>query len=666
MATRTKTIKIPVNFNNVADLADNVQTTLGTTTIYIPENSVSNPVTFESVMLFFSWQNTVNNVDLLSFSTNATLSGSTGSSFTVSGSIVDSGEEMSGVIGPIDYTSYFTINFGTVTSKNFTVQVTADVAGGVSRGVYCYVEITYQFDDTAGKLIQTICVPYEFSGSLPTTQTTVVTLRQLTLVGGLLNGNIDRRNSFYSDLDIKYRWIHIKGNSNANNNTTDITLSFSFDEGATTTLPVKEQGGGPDNWVEYQINSSNISEDNSHTFQLWSSVATRFTNIIISEWLTFEFTTSGTTDQVINYIEYPIETTWPVGTGTTEFSRYGRDIIIPEPNTISMENCAVEIVYNTNLSATANLRVGTQNFSTYAMLANVTAGGYGFQHRFDSGSNAGAGVTLTRGTNVINVDIYESSGDITNITGLVKLLYRSGVSNLGIPSHSRIVTKRNSVINLNSVSETNTDNNLNFLTDEGNYYIHGFGYQSHYWTQTNGQFLSVKAELLSNELDGDGNQNMYTDWYLGDNEVTYSSWNASLFPYYKSYPEQPTDLIDLTQTRNYKSSATSTTKQGSKLFTSYHNITFQVSGNITGSNNGTIRLDIYQEGNTGEYNLYQTKTVTGNTSYSFDVYDDTVNYQVVAYETSSYKGVSKTDTPAINFDISLASSTGGEYGYAFG
>jgi hypothetical protein len=657
MATRTKTIRTPFNFGNVADIADNVLTTFGTTTIHTPENSVSTPITFESVMLYITWQSTVTNASVNDSSTTLILQGSTASTVSISGVLPQTGEESAGVFGPINYTSYFTTNYGTATSKNLTGRTTIDVAAGVNRGVYGYLETTYQFNDSASTQTQTICIPYEFSGSLATTQTTIQTLQQLTGVGGILSG--------YSDLSIKDRWIQLKGSSTANNTTNDITLSFSFDGGATSTLPIKEQGGGSDTWVEYQIDALSLTENSTHTFQLWSNVASRFTNIITNEWITFEFTPSGTTGAV-NYFEFPLVFNFPLGTTSATFQRYGRNIVIPEPSTITMLNCAVEIIYNTNAAATPQIRVGTQNFVAYTTVPNIAAGCYGLQHRFDSGSGAGSGLTLVKGENTIYVDLYQSVGSMSNVMGIIKLLYKSGVSTKGISSHSRTVAKFNRQINFTTSNTNSTSNNFNFLIDEGNYFIYDAGYQSNLWVQSNGMLSEVSLEVLSGEIFNAGDVTTYKDWYLSDNEIAYTTCTSGFYPYTKLFPQDLQNLLDLTQTRNVSSYTQDLSAEGSKLIASYHNITSVVSGNITGSQGGTIRLNIYQESNTGEYNLYQTKSVTGNTSYSFDVYDDTVNYQVVAYETASYKGVSKTGTPATDFDISLTSSAGGEYGYAFG
>ena len=88
----------------------------------------------------------------------------------------------------------------------------------------------------------------------------------------------------------------------------------------------------------------------------------------------------------------------------------------------------------------------------------------------------------------------------------------------------------------------------------------------------------------------------------------------------------------------------------------YHSITSTVSGTISGSSGGTVTLKIFRS-DTNE--LIDTTTQTGNGSYSFTVYNDTLNYIVTAYESTTLKGASKTATPTTGFDISL--SSGGEF-----
>ena len=657
MATKTKTIRIPVRFGNVADVADGTKTSLGTVTINTPENSVGNPITFISAMFFYPWQNTVANVDLVAFTSFITLAGSTEASFLVSGSIVDSGEEISGVIGPIDFTSYFNTNYGTVTTKNISLSVTIDNASGTSRAVYSYMELSYQFEDTAATLVQTICIPYEYQGSLGTTRATLEVLNQLTGTGGLLEG--------YAGLSIKNRWIQLRGNTNANNNATDITLTFAFDGGGTSTLPAKEQGGAGDGFVEYLIDTSALSATATHTFELWSSIATRFSNIIINEWVTFTFTQTGTT-QVVNYFEFPVEVTYPLKTISTEFSRYSKQVLIPESDVV-IENCAVELMYNTDASATVGIKVGSQSFTSYSQLSNVVTGCMGLQHRFDSGSAAGAGLNLIHGYNTINVDLYAVSGILSNITGTVKLLYRSSVASNGVSSHSRTVTKINSNMNFTLVNSIAAANNLSFLTTDGDYWLNSAGCQSHYFIQAASSFLSNQLELLSGELKGDGYQTTYSDGYISDNDVayTYTNFGFEVGGVSKQYSQQ-LNLIDLTLSRDYYLSTSTNSRQGSKLFASYNNITYIVSGNIAGSNGGTVNLSLYKEVDTNQFELFEVQQVTGDTSYSFTIYDDVKNYQVVAYEDATYKGVSKADTANTDFDIDL--SSGGsipEYGYAF-
>jgi len=105
MATRKKTITVPVNFGNVADLVNNTLTTIGTPTIYIPENSVGNPVTFTSVCFFTAAQDTstATGATITTYTNTLTLAGAAASSVTISaGTLPNSGENWGGLFGPVN------------------------------------------------------------------------------------------------------------------------------------------------------------------------------------------------------------------------------------------------------------------------------------------------------------------------------------------------------------------------------------------------------------------------------------------------------------------------------------------------------------------------------------------------------------------------------------
>lgn len=423
MAIRKKSIKVAMNFGSPADQADNALTTMGTQTIYIPENSVGNPVTFTSVALNFNFRNATTGPNILIVAATATLAGSSASTYSQTGQITATAEDISYTIGPIDFTTYFNTNYGTVTSKDLTIQTQIDTNNIALRGVYGFMEITYEYDDSATTRIQTICIPHESpTGFLSTTANTVVTnMDQLTGTGGVFQN--------YSNVVLRQRWMEVKGNTNTNSTTTDITLSYRFNDGTTLTLPIFEQGGGFDYWTQSQIDASALATNTTHTFALWSNTASRFQNVIINEWITIEYTTTGTT-QYINYVELPLEVATPIaGTTAAVEHTFQRMLNIQEPNTITFLYGGVEFFYNTNGTAALSMKVGTQSvYRSYGNTGASTGGCFGFQHGFDADATNGSGLTLSRGDNEITVQAYRTSGIITNTTGLIRIVYRSGVS----------------------------------------------------------------------------------------------------------------------------------------------------------------------------------------------------------------------------------------------
>lgn len=662
MATRKKSIKVPVNFGNVADLANNTTTTIGTPTIYIPENSVGNPVTFATVSLFVAAQDTstATGATVTTFTTTLTLSGATASAVSISAAtLANTGENWGGLFGPIDYTAYFNTNYGTVTNKALTVQVLSNITTGTgvtTRGVYAYLEITYTYDDTAATRIQTVCIPYESgTGTLTTTaNTTFATMPQLTGAGGWLNG--------YAGLTIRNRWIEIKGNCNNNGTNTDHNLSANFDSGTAVTLPTRESALASDTYQIFQVDASALTTTATHAFQLWNSLATRWANIIVNEWITFEFTVSGTTE-VLNYLELPVEFNSPMpGTTSAVARRVVRSVNVQEPATLTMRKCSVELNYTTAASATLQISAGSQaSYRAYAQSSSVVCGQFSTQHGLDSTSALGAAFTLARGNNDIVINAYRSAGSVYTCTGVIKLLYSSGVSSQGIDAHNHTMwgfTRQMSFATATDVSVSDS-----FAIPETSYFLNTATLVVDTWYQTSGAgdtfplFVTAGAQLLAGEGAGAGWREVYADAITGDTELAYMRFYAPMRKELNLYPTDPDpEHFDLETARNYRTTFSTGNRFGYGYVVAYHSIASTVSGTISGSSGGTVTLEIY---NSETNELYASSSRTGNGSYSFTVYDDVASYIVVAYESASLKGVSKAGTPASNFDISLDGGGGG-------
>ncbi len=669
MATRLNSIRVPVNFGAVADLTTNTLTTLGAPTIYIPENSVGNPVTFTSVILYITAQDTstATGGSISLFTGTVTLAGGSASAVAIAGAtLAHTGENWGGMMGPIDYTAYFVANYGTVTSKIATTQATINISTGTGtaiRGVYAYFEITYTFNDSAATRITTIGIPYESGTSTLTTtaNTTFCTIPQLTGVGGWLNG--------YNTPTVRFRWIEVEGNCNNNNTATNHGMTLRFDTGSNVILPVRLSNLASGSYQKYLVDASALSTTATHTFQIWESLASRFANLVVTEWVTYEYTVASTTE-VLNYLEIPYECASPApGTTSAVNDRFVREISTPEPTTITMRNCAVQVFYNTTASATSNMLIGSQgSYRAYAMTASATggAGAYSYQHRFDSGSALGAGLTLARGHQSIVIDTYRSAGSCYMMTGVIKILYSSGVATTGIDSHTKTYNLLNRQMNFTTITD-DVATSSSFAIPETNYWLRAARMQYYVWNTGAMMKEMVQVRVQAGEAQGSGWRTEFDDASIGNAELGYIEWSIRLRDDFKRYPnDKDLNRMDIETARLFRLLFTTASVIGGKWVVAYHTITSTVSGTISGSAGGSVVIDLIQIGSDGTDIYFDTTTQTGNGAFSFTVYDDTVNYYVSAYESATYKGLSKQSTPTTGFDISLSGAGAVTTGYAGG
>jgi hypothetical protein len=680
MATRKKTIRIPTNFGNRADIATSTNSitgtvTLGTPLIPIMENSATNPVTFTSVNLYVGAQDTstATGGSMTGFTATTQITGAATAQTvnSVTTTFANTGENWSGVFGPIDFTTHFNGSFGTETGKTVTVKFGGGISTGTGtafRGVYGILEVTYTYDDTATGRTQTICIPYDSGTSTLTTtaNTTFAVIPNLTGAGGWFSG--------HTNPVIRHRWIELKGNCNNNNTTTNHGMIYAFDGGTGILLPQRISGLGSDTYQIYLVDAfsgGSVNTAAQHNFQLWNSLATRWANLTVSEWITYDYAVSGTTE-AWNYIEMGAAFSPPAPSATTVADRYSKTFIVQEPTPI-LYNSAFDMTYTSTASATVQFKAGIQSaYRAYAQTSNVCAGAFGFQHRIDSGATGGVAFALNRGENTVYADLYKSAGLATMITGTLKILYKSGVSSLGVDAHNHTTTS--SIRNFNTTLFTENTVNDSVTFPETNYYINGIGMQHHLFmpgTAALPVVANAQARILSGESTLGGWKYMNIDYYSSDGEISYVPWTIIAGDDFKRYPRDA-DLtrMDLSSTRAFRTTFTTASMYGYKWITTYHSIYTAVTGTISGSAGGIVDVDLFVLANDGiSHTMYDSTVVTGNSVFSFTVYDNTKTYMVTAHESNSLKGVSIQSVPGGDFSINLAGSSSGTSvttGYAGG
>lgn len=635
MTTRIKTITVPFGFDAVADHANNTLTLVGNNTIYIPENNGTTPVVFKDVALFVTHQDlaTATGSTLADYDANVCLQGATSQVFTESADLTNSGENVGGLFGPLNFTSHFTSNFGTETSKTCLVSTRFSRSTGTgtgTRGVYAWMDITYQYDDTQPTHIKTICYPVSnVSGALSSTaNTSIGVIPQLTGTGGML---------CETSPVIRDMWFKIQGNHAINAGTAGTFLSANTG-GTTITLPISQSNLATDLYRYYQVNANTVDTSSPFSLRLWSNVATRWHGTMAELWINYEFDAANTTN-VLNYIEGGVEFDSPAnGTTSANAEIITRTLLIPEPGPILPVRQAFQLYYVASASATPQVKIGSQSaYTGYAMVGSVMGGMHSLQHRFDTGGSGGSGLTLQQGENTLNVSLYRSTAQaLYNTSGKIKLLYHSGVSANGIGAHNHVIryTAKPMVLTLA------TQNTVNSIFEIGNeYWLDTFGADIFKYCSGSADAVSMRIKQIPGEGDGSWVQ-VYSDLYINDAELTYSNAVARLRNDFKRHPtDLDSERMNANTTRPYQYSTLVSDALGVQLFGTVSNITYTWEGEIANTQGGNVTIYLCRADN-GE-RMYKTH-VTGNGTYIIKTYDNSVQYYADAYESNVSMGRSNT------------------------
>lgn len=633
MATREKTICFA--FPMTGSVTDKTVTNLSQITLYIPEASP----TFTSVFVEVGFQDVIT-------ATGGTITehrcalrlGAAGyTTVTETDDIANSGENLAGVIGPFDFTSHFTTNW-TGTSMTCDLQVYFDQSTGTTLGmanVTAKVYITYTYDDTAATQIKTVRIPLEsLVGTLPTTATNFGTNQIPILTGG--SGILPEASPVIRDW-----FLVIEGNENNNNTTTDFTVSMNIDGGATTAFTTQEAALGSDRFCRWIYKPGAAPTTTAtHNLQLWSSVTNKCNHVTVTLYVTYQFTLSGTT-RTLNSLLIPIEIASPLGVATTaEASRFQRDIVISDPGTITMRQSGFRINYNVAATpASHRWRAGAQSFRAYTPLASVVCGMFSVQQRIDSGSAAGAALTLARGKNVFVVDGYATStaNQMTNISGYIILNYESDVGWNGIGQNAHTVKKILLAWDA-LLTDRNRVNNWSFPIPESEYWLMATGFNFIQWVATTSMGVTFDVECLPGEGKGAGYYDIYADAYQSDAERSCSIiWMRGRDTFKRMPTDAGADRLDIETIRDYRLFTSTTCGNGMVAVASYHSFRWTAAGTLSGLDAGLPTTVQLVRNDTKEVMQEQVLSA-GTAAFSFPVYDDTEDYFISAYQDETHVG----------------------------
>lgn len=638
MAQRVKTLWYATEKSD-ATVADATLTALPQITVYA-ENSTR---TFRSAMVWihFSDMSTVTGGTVGEHRVACSVNAAGATTVTETDDISNSGENMSGWLGPFDFTSHFVTNFPAADSATLDLSVYFDISTGTgltTNNIGALIAVTYEFDDSAATQYASAIIPMEsLVGAMATSESEIGTnqIPQLTGSGGLLEN--------VANVVVRQQFFVVEGNDASAATATNYTFTARIDSGTTHTYQTTVKTLGSDSYRAF-IHIESPSTSAAHAWKTWTVSAARLNMASHTMYVTYEFTTAGTTEW-LNSIMLPFEIVSPMGgTTSTDQSRYERTFLIEEPATITLKQSAVRLSFIGGAAPMAglNFRMGAQSHRAYTPNNSMTCGGEALQQRIDSGSAQGAGVTLGRGNNTITVDVYRTdAADLGwNISGVVILNYKSGVASGGVWTHNHttwwnILSWDAALTSMREATAVAPN------VPETNYWTTALGYYMVHWDAAAANGLIWEAEVLNGEAADDGWRDLYADIFVKDAERGCQIVWCRARDDFKRYPNDPdSNRMALEGSRKYRYVNAATCAKGVAMVLTHHAITFSIAGTVSGSAGGTVNINAYRT-DTGE--LIDSTSRVGDGAYSLTWYDNTIDVFTEAWESTTLLGRSDDD-----------------------
>src|SRR3990167_1194524 len=624
-----------------ADVVDATVTNLDQLTMYAETNSR----TFRSLQVWVKEEDisTVTGATVAEHRLGLRFAAAAYTTITELDDITHSSENMSGVIGPFDFTAQAVSNFGAGVSQTCDIQVYFDISTGTGlnvRNVCALFALTYEFDDAAATQYASLLLPMESAvGALPTTETELGTnqIPQLTGAGGLLEN--------VASVIVRQQFYLVKGNDESAS-ATDYTVNIRIDTGTTKTFTATEKALISDafKWFLYQ---EAPAAGAVHAFKIWTTGIGALHHCAVTMYVTFEFAVSGTTrfcyQKWMNY-----EMSSPLGgTAAADSQRFSRTFFIEEPGTITLKQSAYTLNFEIGRAAMAGLnsRAGSQAYRAYTNGAAMVCGGEIFQQRIDSGSAQGAGITIARGQNTITIDAYRTDAtDLGwNLSGRILVTYTSDVPSGGIWAGEHITVWP--VLGWDAALATERISaSVAPIIPEANWFATEVGFWMVHWDAAANNGIVFHAENLAGEGAADGWRDLYADVFVKDAERGCQIIMCRARSEFQRFPtDQDGDRLALETSRRYRYSNTATCAKGVVMILSYHSISYTVTGTISGSGGGTVTIVAHSK--LFEEKIGETSRV-GNGTYSITWYDNTSGDIVVeALEFATLVGRSDDGAP---------------------
>jgi len=663
MARATKTIAFPLP--PLASIADATVTNFEQITVDLPESSK----TFRKVWIDFMCNDRATTAgNAASWRLGARVNSSAYTTVTNENVITNSGENMS-IFFSQDFTSLFVSAYsGTTTSATVDVQCYVDSTAvpATQEGASAILWVTYEYDDTSTTLVGNAWIPMNsLDGKLPTSKSTIIDTVP----------NIDDFLG-YTGVTYKHIMMIMEGNVAVAGHTDDFAVTVQLDETTAQEGSLKESSFASDRYIREHFNlmsagSPIFTTNATHSFYAWVSTGAvgrmnhaTFTILVV-------FTYGSDSAQGNISLLLPAHYSSPAGgTTSSDTQKSSRELWIQEPETITTQKSACRWIWDqTSAVVTAYFKCNTQ--PTYSGLTDVAAlmcGSNNYQRTCDDVIN------LARGRNSLDGYVYrtDTTDKVWNLSSIWIINYKCGRPTSGWPSANRTIFWNIKQFGTTAGEAETTIDATAPVIPEANYFITALGIEANNLTTATAQLYAYKifVERLSAE-GGVAWEIAYFDSTHTDPEVGRRLMYSQMRSLFKRFPtDADITRMDLETSRRWRIITPQNIAAwwAVNIIYTYHTITYTLSGTISNSGGGTVNLYLHKGDNvTGASNkgeLMQTGSTVGNGSYSFTIYDNVENVQVSAYESSTYKGMSKMATVDTSFDISLSSPASGASNYA--
>ena len=655
MALRLKTIRYawPVLRGPTTDAT---YASLGTITVFLPEPTR----TIRAAYVIVHWQDLITSVGgtVAEWRVRMQVGAAMPSEVASTAPIAHTSENMAVGLGPIDFTTYFAANFGNGTWQTCALELYCHQSTGSPWGlanVTAELVLTYAYDDTATTQIKTIYIPLECpQGPLDPNNLTEIGMNQVPQLTGT-GGFIREANPVIRD----YYFV-LEGNEQADAGTTDFTLGVAIDTEVEFAFYTTKRALGSDRFVRFIWSRTTDYPDPeaAHAFKARSAGFPAFRQLSIVLVITYEFNASTTT-AVTNSILIPFKLPSPAATKESQHSRSSHELFVDEPGPVTLLQSAFRLHFQTpGVSDGLWARCGSQAFRYYALRANIVCGMVCLQQRIDAGSSQGAGLALARGSNMLNVDCYNSSTThlVTDVSGVFILNYASGLHADGIGAHAHTVflpvrAMSTTPVRYITVSDISPD------IPESNYWVLAVGFWEHRLCRDRYTSAVFAVHVEANEAAGAGWRALYAETANTDEEVGEVATYIPAGDAFRRHPGDPDpQRLSLNLGRTYAMLHCPPYPFGVEQFLTYHALLFEFSGAITPNPGAGVAVDIHRA-ETGE--RWYVATTDAGGQFSVQVHHDAL--PLFAHVRVSPTAVGRSDNvlPGTPANIVIGSGTTG-------